>query len=69
MPSAVAADPTHPRATAVVGELSIHSADRRLWTRHDVRVPVSGTKTFRGRRSATSSWTGTSVRRPAGRTR
>ncbi|KAA0925611.1 helix-turn-helix transcriptional regulator [Streptomyces apricus] len=48
MRSAVAADPTHPRATAVVGELSIRSAEfRRLWARHDVRASVSGTKTFR----------------------
>ncbi|MGK5684281.1 helix-turn-helix transcriptional regulator [Actinoplanes sp. URMC 104] len=47
MRAAVAADPTHPRATAVVGELSIRSADfRRLWARHDVRESVSGTKTF-----------------------
>jgi transcriptional regulator with XRE-family HTH domain len=46
--AAVATDPTHPRATAVVGELSIRSADfRRLWARHDVRASVSGTKTFR----------------------
>jgi len=44
---AVATDPTHPRATAVVGELSIRSAEfRRLWARHDVRESVSGTKTF-----------------------
>ncbi|MFI7604284.1 helix-turn-helix transcriptional regulator [Micromonospora sp. NPDC049366] len=48
MRAAVATDPTHPRATAVVGELSIRSAEfRRLWARHDVRVSVSGTKTFR----------------------
>ncbi|MFC3499664.1 helix-turn-helix transcriptional regulator [Micromonospora krabiensis] len=48
MRAAVAADPTHPRATAVVGELSIRSAEfRRLWARHDVRASVSGTKTFR----------------------
>jgi len=48
MRAAVATDPTHPRATAVVGELSIRSADfRRLWARHDVRESVSGTKTFR----------------------
>lgn len=46
--TAVAADPTHPRATAIVGELSIRSAEfRRLWARHDVRASVSGTKTFR----------------------
>ncbi|MFG1609948.1 helix-turn-helix transcriptional regulator [Actinoplanes sp. NPDC049265] len=48
MRSAVATDPTHPRATAIVGELSIRSAEfRRLWERHDVRASVSGTKTFR----------------------
>jgi transcriptional regulator with XRE-family HTH domain len=48
MRAAVAADPTHPRATAIVGELSIRSAEfRRLWARHDVREQVSGTKTFR----------------------
>ncbi|MEV5919298.1 helix-turn-helix transcriptional regulator [Streptomyces pseudogriseolus] len=47
MRAAVAADPTHPRATAIVGELSIRSAEfRRLWARHDVRASVSGTKTF-----------------------
>jgi transcriptional regulator with XRE-family HTH domain len=47
MRAAVAADPTHPRATAIVGELSIRSAEfRRLWARHDVRESVSGTKTF-----------------------
>jgi transcriptional regulator with XRE-family HTH domain len=45
--AAVATDPTHPRATAVVGELSIRSSEfRRLWARHDVRDSVSGTKTF-----------------------
>ena len=48
MRTAVATDPTHPRATAIVGELSIRSAEfRRLWARHDVRGSVSGTKTFR----------------------
>ncbi|MEU1873892.1 helix-turn-helix transcriptional regulator [Streptomyces sp. NPDC019793] len=48
MRAAVATDPTHPRATAIVGELSIRSAEfRRLWARHDVRSSVSGTKTFR----------------------
>lgn len=47
MRAAVATDPTHPRATAIVGELSIRSAEfRRLWARHDVRASVSGTKTF-----------------------
>jgi transcriptional regulator with XRE-family HTH domain len=46
--TAVAADPTHPRAIAVVGELSIASGEfRRLWARHDVRESVRGTKTFR----------------------
>ncbi|GHE97641.1 helix-turn-helix transcriptional regulator [Streptomyces fumanus] len=48
MRAAVATDPTHPRATAIIGELSIRSAAfRRLWARHDVRGSVSGTKTFR----------------------
>ncbi|AGZ42906.1 helix-turn-helix transcriptional regulator [Actinoplanes friuliensis] len=48
MRAAVAADPTHPRATTVIGELSIHSADfREMWARHDVREAVSGRKTFR----------------------
>ncbi|GAA1656500.1 helix-turn-helix transcriptional regulator [Actinoplanes couchii] len=48
MRTAVAADPTHPRATAIVGELSIRSAEfRRLWARHDVRESVRGSKTFR----------------------
>lgn len=45
--AAVADDPDHPRATALVGELSIHSADfRRLWARHDVRENVHGTTLF-----------------------
>ncbi|MCS7483140.1 helix-turn-helix transcriptional regulator [Umezawaea endophytica] len=48
MRTAVAADPTHPRATAVIGELSIRSAEfRRLWARHNVREAVSGSKTLR----------------------
>jgi hypothetical protein len=43
-----AAVATDPRATAIVGELSIRSAEfRRLWARHDVRESVSGTETFR----------------------
>ncbi|WP_330274319.1 helix-turn-helix transcriptional regulator [Lentzea sp. NBC_00516] len=47
MRAAVATDPTHPRATSIVGELSIRSAEfRRLWARHDVRESVSGTKAF-----------------------
>jgi transcriptional regulator with XRE-family HTH domain len=46
--TAVASDPTHPRATEIVGELSIRSADfRRLWARYDVREAVHGTKLFR----------------------
>jgi len=45
--AAVAADPDHPRAVALVGELSVHSADfRELWTRHDVRETSQGAKTF-----------------------
>ncbi|MFB7979727.1 MmyB family transcriptional regulator [Streptomyces vinaceus] len=45
--AAVADDPDHPRATALVGELIIHSADfRRLWARHDVRENVHGTTLF-----------------------
>ncbi|MFD9701434.1 helix-turn-helix transcriptional regulator [Lentzea sp. NPDC059081] len=48
MRNAVAVDPTHPRATAVVGELSIRSSEfRRLWARHDVRETVTGTRIFR----------------------
>ncbi len=48
MRAAVATDPAHPRATAVIGELSIRSAEfRRLWARHDVRETVHGSKTFR----------------------
>ncbi len=43
--AAVAADPDHPRAVAVVGELSIRSPEfRRLWARHDVRESVHGAK-------------------------
>ena len=46
--AAVATDPEHPRATTIIGELSIRSADfRRLWARHDVRETVHGTKLFR----------------------
>ncbi|MFY1669248.1 helix-turn-helix transcriptional regulator [Plantactinospora sp. WMMB334] len=48
MRAAIANDPTHPRATALVGELSIRSADfQRLWALHDVRAATSGTRTFR----------------------
>lgn len=46
--AAVATDPDHPRATTIIGELSIRSADfRRLWARHDVRETVHGRKLFR----------------------
>ncbi|WP_432928957.1 helix-turn-helix transcriptional regulator [Microbispora sp. CA-135349] len=46
--AAVATDPDHPRAVAVVNELSIGSPEfRRLWARHDVREIVHGTKTIR----------------------
>ncbi|MFD3482691.1 helix-turn-helix transcriptional regulator [Streptomyces sp. NPDC058665] len=46
--TAVVTDPTHPRATMLIGELSIRSADfRRLWARHEVRETVQGTKLFR----------------------
>ncbi|MFD4640234.1 helix-turn-helix transcriptional regulator [Lentzea sp. NPDC058436] len=46
----VAANPSHPRGTAIVGELSIRSTEfRRLWDRYDVRAPVQGTKVFRHR--------------------
>ncbi|MGW6795980.1 helix-turn-helix transcriptional regulator [Streptomyces chartreusis] len=45
--AAVAADPSHPRGTAIVGELSIRSADfRRLWDQYDVHSPVQGVKVF-----------------------
>jgi transcriptional regulator with XRE-family HTH domain len=45
--SAVAADPSHPRATTIIGELSIASPEfRRLWARHDVREAVHGSKLF-----------------------
>lgn len=45
--TAVSDDPDHPRAVAVVGELSITSADfRRFWARHDIRERVQGSKTI-----------------------
>src|SRR5205085_197887 len=35
--TAVAADPGHPRALELVGELAVHSAEfRTLWGRHDI---------------------------------
>ena len=47
MRAAVATDPAHPRATTIIGRLSIESAEfRRLWARHDVTEEVHGTKTF-----------------------
>ncbi|TKK89741.1 helix-turn-helix domain-containing protein [Herbidospora galbida] len=46
--AAVSTDPDHPRARAVVDELSVTSSEfRRMWARHDVREGVHGTKTFR----------------------
>ncbi|GAB2473916.1 helix-turn-helix transcriptional regulator [Xylanimonas ulmi] len=46
--SAIADDPEHPRAIAVVGALSVRSAEfRTLWARHDVRDRVEGGKTIR----------------------
>ncbi|MEV6283870.1 helix-turn-helix transcriptional regulator [Kribbella sp. NPDC051770] len=45
--ASVATDPDHPRARAVVGELSIRSADfRRLWALHDISTTTSGHGTF-----------------------
>ncbi|WP_243788505.1 helix-turn-helix domain-containing protein [Saccharopolyspora gloriosae] len=45
--AAVAADPDHPRAVELVGELSVHSEEfRRFWARHDVRERTRGTKRF-----------------------
>ncbi|MBL0885932.1 helix-turn-helix transcriptional regulator [Myceligenerans indicum] len=46
--TAIAHDPEDPRAIAIVGELSIQSADfRRLWSRNDVRENLHGAKTIR----------------------
>jgi len=46
--TAVAEDPGHPRAIAVIGALSVRSAEfRALWARHDVRDRVHGGKTIR----------------------
>jgi transcriptional regulator with XRE-family HTH domain len=46
--AAVAHDPEHPRAIAVVGALSVHSTEfRRLWARNEVREGVHGAKTIR----------------------
>ncbi|WP_394620214.1 helix-turn-helix domain-containing protein [Lentzea sp. JNUCC 0626] len=47
MRASVATDPAHPRAAAIIGELSIRSADfRRLWALHDVSSTTSGAGTF-----------------------
>ncbi|UOE43793.1 helix-turn-helix transcriptional regulator [Agromyces larvae] len=44
--AAVAHDPGHPRGIAVVGALSVSSAEfRRLWARNEVRETVHGAKT------------------------
>jgi PAS domain-containing protein len=46
--TAIARDPEHPRAIAIVGALSVRSAEfRTLWARHDVRDRVEGGKTIR----------------------
>nr|WP_255645425.1 helix-turn-helix transcriptional regulator [Actinoplanes polyasparticus] len=46
--AAVATDPAHPRAVAVVGELGIRSGEfRHLWARHDVRENIHGAKVIR----------------------
>lgn len=45
--AAIATDPEHPRGVALVGELSIRSAEfRRIWSRHDLRDAVHGEKTI-----------------------
>ncbi|MEV4352522.1 helix-turn-helix transcriptional regulator [Actinoplanes sp. NPDC049596] len=45
--AAVAVDPTHPRAASIIGDLTIRSSTfRRLWSRHDVRESVTGSKVF-----------------------
>jgi hypothetical protein len=46
--AAVAADPSHPRAVTVVGELSIRSAPfRQMWARQDVPESARGSRTVR----------------------
>ncbi|MET7511166.1 helix-turn-helix transcriptional regulator [Streptomyces albidoflavus] len=43
-----AGDPTDPRLTALVGELSVRNDDfRRWWGAHHVAVPGTGTKSYR----------------------
>ncbi|MBB6567064.1 helix-turn-helix domain-containing protein [Kribbella sandramycini] len=47
MRASIATDPTHPRATELIGELSIRSsAFRALWARHDVGATTSGTRVY-----------------------
>ncbi len=61
--AAVAHDPDHPRAIAVVGALSVRSpVFRRLWARNEVRESVHGAKTIRHPRVARSPWSGTRTR-------
>lgn len=46
--TAIADDPEHPRAIAIIGALSVRSAEfRTLWARHDVRDRIEGGKTIR----------------------
>ncbi|WP_285682009.1 helix-turn-helix transcriptional regulator [Actinoplanes sp. NBRC 103695] len=41
--TAVAADPSHPQALELVGELAVHSAEfRTLWGRHDIEETTRG---------------------------
>lgn len=41
--TSVAADPGHPRAVELVGELAVHSAEfRTLWGRHDIEETTRG---------------------------
>jgi transcriptional regulator with XRE-family HTH domain len=41
--TAVAADPSHPRAVELVGRLAVHSAEfRTLWGRHDIEETTRG---------------------------
>ncbi|SDT54250.1 helix-turn-helix transcriptional regulator [Actinoplanes derwentensis] len=41
--TAVAADPGHPRALELVGELAVHSTEfRTLWARHDIEETTRG---------------------------
>ncbi len=65
MRAAVATDPAHPRATAIVGELTIRSAEfRRLWPVTTSASRSAAARPSESPRSATSSWTGTRIRCP-----